>query len=106
MLLWTVLENKICTLDILQKRQQCGPGWCTLCKDSMETMENLFVLYCFTQSTWSDVVRMAVENMVWQGRMVEEAIHMWLSNRCTKLIMEMPSILSWGIWIAHNSVIF
>ena len=40
--MWCVLNNKVPTWDVLQKRSFQGPGWCVLCKRELETTYHLF----------------------------------------------------------------
>ena len=41
--MWCVLNNKVPTWDVLQKRSFQGPGWCVLCKRELESTSHLFL---------------------------------------------------------------
>jgi hypothetical protein len=41
--MWNALSNKVPTWDILQKRNNHGPGWCYLCKSVGESILHLFL---------------------------------------------------------------
>jgi hypothetical protein len=46
---WLIIENKIHTWDILQKKGWVGPDICHLCYKDDETMKHLFIKCPFTR---------------------------------------------------------
>ena len=53
--MWCVLNNKVRTWDVLQKRSFQGLGWCVLCKRELESSCHLFLSCSFTTAVWRDV---------------------------------------------------
>jgi len=56
LLFWCVLQGKVPTWDFLQKRGKNGPGWCSLCKESEETPQQIFLTYLFSKSLWNEML--------------------------------------------------
>lgn len=42
----------------------------------------------------------------WNGPTIGEALISWCNNRATKSIRALPLIISWGIWLVRNKMIF
>jgi len=103
---WTVLTNKAPTWDNLQKRTFTGPGWCSLCKQSDESLLHLFMACDFSKKVWEGVYGM--ENIVarWDGDTMDLALFAWSSDGRTSKIRALPLIISWGIWVVRNRYIF
>lgn len=49
LLVWTNLENKMPTWDILQKRNHHGSGWCSMCKSDSESITHMFITCRFAK---------------------------------------------------------
>ena len=43
LIVWTNLENKTPTWDILQKQNHHGLGWCSMCKSESESINHMFI---------------------------------------------------------------
>jgi hypothetical protein len=41
--MWLILNNRVLTWEMLQKRNKIGPGRCSLCKENEETTTHLFL---------------------------------------------------------------
>jgi ribonuclease HI len=106
LLTWSILENKVPTWDVLQRRQFQGPSWCTLCKAQGETIDHLFLRCPFTLSVWEEASNLNTTIGPWRGDSFEEALADWLSTRTPKNIKPFPIIVAWGVWIARNNSIF
>eukprot|EP00253_Pinus_taeda_P025789 PITA_25789 len=55
---WCVLLQKVPTWDFLQRRGRIGHGRCPLCKDSVETIQHLFLFCPFNTSLWAEMLRL------------------------------------------------
>jgi hypothetical protein len=71
--MWNVLNNKVSTWDILQKRNFSGPGWCTLCKSEGETIVHLFLNCSYTIKVWTEVSRLLDLLLQLVGQDLEQA---------------------------------
>ena len=96
---WTILERKVPTWDILQKRQFTGPSWFFLCRYSQENIVHLFIGCNYTKAIWFESLCFLNYLAQWQGQDVEEALISWSRNPITKPFHALPMILSWGVWI-------
>jgi hypothetical protein len=52
--MWNVLSNKVSTWDILQKRNNHGPGWCYLCKSEGESTLHIFLECRYIKEVWNE----------------------------------------------------
>lgn len=106
LLWWATLENKIPTWDNLQKRSFVGPGWCSLCQHDLESGLHLFLNCPLSQVVWVEALSLLNLKSAWSGPTLEEAFFIWWHVAITKSYHMAPLIISWGIWIARNDVIF
>lgn len=104
--LWSVLTNTVLTWDYLQRRCFDGPGWCPLSKSALETPTHIFIDCPFSKSTWMEAHKGGMFNSNWCGTQPEATLRAWTNNRETQSIRALPCIIRWGIWLAHNKVIF
>ena len=104
LLFWAILENKTPTWDILQKIFLEGPGLCALCKKANETIHHLFVHCSYTKTIWTEVGNLMGFNGQWQGDTVLQDFQRWWTGH--HLLRVVPCIISWGIWIMRNWIIF
>ena len=104
LLFWAILENKVPTWDILQKRFLEGLGFCALCRKAEETTLHLFVHCAYSQSIWSEVGKQMGFSGGWQGDTVLQDFHRWWSGLNSLRVV--PCIIAWGIWITRNKIIF
>ena len=70
---WCVLQKKVPTWDFLQKRGKMGPGWCSLCKESEETLQHIFLACPFSKSLWNEMLRQTKVPVCWEGEEIPEA---------------------------------
>ena len=54
--LWILLQNKILTLDNLQKRGINVVNRCSLCKEDYEDRDHLFLNCTYSQKVWSTIL--------------------------------------------------
>jgi hypothetical protein len=104
--MWNVLSNKVSTWEILQKRNNHGPGWCSLCKSEGETTIHIFLECRFIKEVWSEVSRLLDLHCSWIGPSLEQAWQDWWSTRNYRGFRALPLLVIWGVWIARNSLIF
>lgn len=103
-LVWTILENKIPIGDIIQKREFHGSSGCSLCRNQGDTTDHIFVRCPFTSSVWAEATKLNNTICPWQGASFNEALKFWLSPRTPQNLKAFPIIVSWGIWLARNSI--
>ena len=75
--MWCVLNNKVPTWDVLQKRTFQGPGWCVLCKRELETTFHLFLTCFFSIEVWKEVSTLVGLNCQWEGDSIGIAWESW-----------------------------
>jgi hypothetical protein len=87
------LNNKAHTHDNLQKRNNQGPGHCTLCKVS----ENFFfhpVISCpFAIQVCKEFYALTSQRLIWDRISIEEGLKHWCEdvvNKGIKVLMFMP----------------
>lgn len=71
------MENKVPTWDVLQKRNFKGPGWCFLCKQTLETSCHLFLMCPFAQEVWKEELSLVQVWAKWRSRAMDEALTSW-----------------------------
>jgi hypothetical protein len=106
LLVWSILENKVPTWDILQKKQFHGPSWCSLCRMQEETIDHLFMCCPFTLSVWMEASILNPDVGSWRGATFEATLKEWIKPTTPKYLKALPILAAWGIWIARNNTIF
>lgn len=71
--MWCVLESKVLTWDIPQRRFMIGPGWSPLCKAHEELISHLFLECPFSSQVWFSCKSVLGHHCQWIGAMVEES---------------------------------
>jgi ribonuclease HI len=104
--MWNVLSNKVSTWEILQKRNNHGPGWCSLCKYEGETTIHIFLECRFIIEVWSEVSRLLDLRCNWIDPSLEQVWQDWWSTRIYRGLRALPLLIIWGVWLARNSLIF
>ena len=104
--MWCVLNNKVPTWDVLQKRSFQGPGWCVMCKRELETTHHLFYTCCFSSEVWRVVSTLVGFNCQWEGDSIGAAWDSWWRRTPQKHLKILPLLVIWGIWLAQNKAIF
>lgn len=90
----------------LQKRTFEGPGWCVFCHNAFKSVLHLFLQCPVVQKVWLEVMHILRLQSVWEGPSLVEAFKFWWDTEATKSHGIIPLIISWGIWIARNNLIF
>ena len=104
--MWCVLNNKVPTWDILQKRSFQGPGWCVLCKRELESTLHLFLTCSYILDVWKEITILVGFNCQWEGATVGEAWESWWRRTNQKQHKILPLLVIWGVWMARNQAIF
>lgn len=91
---WPLLENKVPTLDILQKRLFEGPGWCSLCRENLESWAHLFMDCSFSKAVWNESLALLNLQVGWVGDSLEEAFSTWWRSEAIKAFRVIPLIIS------------
>lgn len=102
---WCVLFQKVPTWDFLQKRGRIGPGWCPLCKDSVESAQHLFLFYPFNPSLWVEMLRLLKIPFRWEGQGLLKAWQKWWNEATNNRERSIPLLITWETWLARNQVI-
>ena len=95
--MWCVLNNKVPTWDVLQKRSFQGLGWCVLCKREMESTYHLFLTCSFTTEVWKVVSTLVGFIFQWEGVSVGAAWDSWWWRTPQKQHKILPLLVIWGI---------
>lgn len=103
---WSILELKVPTWDILQKRCFEGPGRCCLCKIDNESILHLFLKCPFGIQIWKEVYTLLNIRGDWRGASIEDALSLWWGAGGYRQHKVAPLIISWGIWISRNAFSF
>ena len=106
LLTWSNFENKTPTRDVLQHRNHHGPGWCSVCKDDIESIPHLFIHCRFVKEVWNVLSEVYGKQFGWVGETMDLAWGSWLVDRSMKSFSSLPVVVSWGIWIYRNRNIF
>jgi ribonuclease HI len=107
--LWILLQNKILTLDNMQKRGINLVNRCVLCKNGLEDRDHLFLNCAFSQQVWSEILMYWNLSWVHQNN-VDLAFNSW---KCPSRNLDVQFLwkislphLWWGIWKERNNRIF
>jgi hypothetical protein len=106
LLIWTNLENKMPTRDILQKQNHHGSGWCSLCKFDFESIYHMFITCRFSKKVWKELSEIYGKPFNWDGENFEQALGRWTNDRSLTAYKSLLAIVCWGIWIHRNRNIF
>ena len=104
--MWSVLNYKVPTWDVMQRRSFQGPGWCVLCKREMESSDHLFLTCSYSITVWREVSTLTGFHCQWEGATVGAAWESWWRRTPQKQRKILPLLVIWGIWIARNKAIF
>ena len=91
--MWCVLENRVSTWDILQKRSFQGPGWCALCKKELEMIPHLFINCSFTIAVWKECMSQVGLNHRWEGNTVNSVWENWWRSFSHSKLKTLPLIV-------------
>jgi hypothetical protein len=101
---WLMIENKLLTWEILQRRGFVGPGWCILCKKNRESISHLFADCHFTCSVWERIFFKLNFLGAWTGDSMNERFKKWRLLYSDYLTL--PFHICWFIWKERNLTIF
>jgi len=104
--MWSAIEGKVPTWDILQKRNINGPGWCTLCMREQESISHLFITCSYTVEVWNHCSALVGRHLKWEGDSVGRAWDLWWRRTPVSKHKFLPLLVIWGIWLARNKAIF
>lgn len=111
---WLATQNRIWTADRLEKRGWQNCGLCPLCKQTIETVNHLFVSCRYTIRVWnltkSWIGINDIEPQQWQGAGL--SIKTWWSmitdgvipNR--KALASLTLLITWELWNERNARVF
>jgi len=102
------------TGDNLSKRGFLGPFKCVLCKESLETINHLFLECSFSRVVWKVLLQDLSTRVNWPRTIAQ------LFSRCKnryrgsfyknaifqRIWLALPKYIFWKLWLARNKVIF
>jgi len=96
--MWLVLNNKVLTLDNLQKRGRSSPSRCPLCRIGEEIVYHLFLFcdYNIILAKYGELEVLSSNRLVWSGISVEGALNGWLKQQSLKEVKTLPVIVFCG----------
>jgi hypothetical protein len=81
---WTAAPGRILTLDNLRKRGLIVVDWCSMCKRSEESIDNL--LHCDVAcALWGVLLSLFDVKWVINGRVID-LLACWKGQRCNKMV--------------------
>ena len=104
--LWCVLENKVPTWDILQKRNLQGPGWCILCQADGESNLHMFLQCAYVKFVWDECSKILRVPCVWEGPSIFHALSNWKVGNNLEMMEALPLLVFWGVWLERNNLLF
>jgi hypothetical protein len=104
--LWAALNDKIPTWDNLSKRQIEGPGRFPLCQNSNESTLHILISCPFAKKVWTETSTNLRQRCDWDEISLELAWKAWIRDPSHKELKALPLLISWGIWLARNAIIF
>jgi ribonuclease HI len=102
--IWLMVENKILTWEILQRRGFIGPSICMLCKKHEESTQHLFMECSFTVEVWRKLKNSINYSGNWAGNNLMECFKQWKVLNFP--FQTLPALICWFIWREQNQVIF
>jgi hypothetical protein len=103
---WLVLANKVLTWDNLQRRGWQGPNRCPLCEQDLESINHLFVTFPITKLVWQEVLSSLNCCGSWNEASYDRCLWSWLHDYHLKAFKEIPTLITWGLWLHRNQALF
>ena len=97
LLVWSILENKVPTQHILQKKLFHEPIWCPHCHSQEETIDYLFMRCPFSSSVWSEASTLNPDIGNWHGDTFETTLKYWLKLTTPNYLKALPILKAQGI---------
>jgi hypothetical protein len=102
--IWLLVENKILTWEILQRRGFTGPSICKLCLKNVESTQHLFMECAFTMEVWNKLRMYLNYSGVWAGNNLMDCFKQWKARNFH--LPTLPTLICWSLWREHNYVVF
>ena len=110
---WLAIQNRIWTVDRLEKRGWENCGLCTLCKRANETSSHLFFKCRFTRRIWQMVKTwLRLEALDVDSWGTERSTKHWWTNMSRpntpyrKAMASLTMLICWVIWNERNARVF
>lgn len=108
--LWQILHHNILTWDNLQKRGFEGPGYCCLCGQPPETIQQLLIRCAFSTHLWNEAAKNFQRTNLDQDS-ITKTLENWTqypyhNNILNRIWQLTPSFLLWHTWKERNNKIF
>ena len=106
---WLAFQNRILTVDRLNRTDLARCSRCSLCKNSCEDVDHLLYNYPYSWMSWEWIIH----NFGWHSpfpKCLKYFLTGWPSQPCKGIYSKCenlsPSILMWEIWKERNRRIF
>jgi hypothetical protein len=109
---WLLLQNRIWTADRLQARGWQNCDRCTLCNQTLETAEHLFINCRYTARIWDTIKDWVGIPLIQPANWVGLSIDSWWNllaggdTPCRKAVSSLTLLITWEIWNERNARIF
>ena len=110
---WLALQDRIWTVDRLERRGWPNCGLCPLCKREQETGAHLFFKCRYTIRLWRDIIeKIGLHHMDTSTWHLHETVKEWWDKRtdCTNpnwhAMASLTMLVSWTIWNKRNARVF
>jgi hypothetical protein len=109
---WLLLQNRIWTADRLQARGWQNCDRCTLCNQTLETVEHLFINCRYTARIWDTIKDWVGIPLIQPANWVGLSIDSWWNllaggdTPCRKAVSSLTLLITWEIWNERNARIF
>ena len=102
------MENKVPVWENIHKRGFIGPRWCALCRAEGEYVVHLFLKCTYCVEVWSECCKLLGlgPECQWEGNTILDAWERWRHLGKVDIMKVLPLLVTWGIWLARNDVIF
>ena len=91
---WCILQKKVPTWDILQRRGKVGSGWCSLCKSNEESSLHIFLTCPFNVSLWAESLRLINSPLIWEGDSIHQAWTRWWQEVPDDKVRTIPLLIA------------
>ena len=89
----------------LQNRCFVCPCWCPFCKNVKESVDHIFLQYHISSQVWTLVCEMMDVRYLWHGESLGRLGSLG-GTRLSPKTMKAPPIISGGLWLGRNNIIF
>lgn len=101
---WLAAKDKVLTWESLQRKGWQGPGLCTLCNCSSETINHLLIHCAFMKSVWLHLFDLYRVKTRWAGNSVLHCFMEWTKDKSAPT--SLAATTRWHVWTERNKALF